>query len=809
MAHCRMSSPLGRAAKLVAVFFLASCGGYFTSWLLAAAPAEQGTVKRDVLPVPRPPFRGVIKETLAGSQADPVAPLRAPSGAPNVLLVLIDDAGFGNPSTFGGPVQTPTLDKLAARGLRYNRFHVTGLCSPTRAALLSGRNHHAIGFGSITELAVGYPGYNAEWPRSAASIAQILRLNGYSTAAFGKWHLTPDGQQGPAGPFDRWPNALGFDYFWGFLGAEGSQYDPLLAENNSVLGVPQQKDYYFPDAMAERAIGWLRGQQAQAADKPFFLYFATGATHAPHHVPKQWSDKYKGKFDQGWDALREETFARQKRLGVIPQNAKLTPRDAGFPAWDSLTPAQRKLYARQMEVYAGFQENADYQVGRVLTAVEELGQLDNTLVLYIFGDNGASMEGTPTGTFNEITSLIGLPISPDQQLTLAAFHGGLDGWGGPNTNPHYASAWAWAGNTPFPWGKQIASHLGGIRSPLVVSWPKRIKDGGLRSQFTHVIDVAPTILEAAGLSEPKQVDGEAQMPMQGVSFADSFVDAGAKSRRTTQYFAMLGNRGLYHDGWLLSTRLPKLPWDTTQATMQRFAPGKWKPEDDPVELYNLDEDFSQADNLAAKYPDKVSELKELFRQEADKNQVFPLLAEYSALLGVRPPETGPTHFVYQNGVDNIAPGMIPRVYGHSYSIRADVDIPAAGAEGVLIAEGSSLGGFALYVEGGKLKHAYSFYGIRNETMVANSPLPTGKAKIRFEFVADEPGRQATGGKTLLFVNDQQVAEGHLEHSVAFRFSLYAGMDIGRDNGLTVSSSYAKKSPFPFTGTIEKVEVDIK
>ncbi len=595
----------------------------------------------------------------------------------------------------------------------------------------------------------------------------------------------------------------------GLFGAEGSQYDPLLAENNSVLGVPQQKDYYFPDAMAERAIGWLRGQQAQAADKPFFLYFATGATHAPHHVPKQWSDKYKGKFDQGWDALREETFARQKRLGVIPQNAKLTPRDAGFPAWDSLTPAQRKLYARQMEVYAGFQENADYQVGRVLTAVEELGQLDNTLVLYIFGDNGASMEGTPTGTFNEITSLIGLPISPDQQLTLAAFHGGLDGWGGPNTNPHYASAWAWAGNTPFPWGKQIASHLGGIRSPLVVSWPKRIKDGGLRSQFTHVIDVAPTILEAAGLSEPKQVDGEAQMPMQGVSFADSFVDAGAKSRRTTQYFAMLGNRGLYHDGWLLSTRLPKLPWDTTQATMQRFAPGKWKPEDDPVELYNLDEDFSQADNLAAKYPDKVSELKELFRQEADKNQVFPLLAEYSALLGVRPPETGPTHFVYQNGVDNIAPGMIPRVYGHSYSIRADVDIPAAGAEGVLIAEGSSLGGFALYVEGGKLKHAYSFYGIRNETMVANSPLPTGKAKIRFEFVADEPGRQATGGKTLLFVNDQQVAEGHLEHSVAFRFSLYAGMDIGRDNGLTVSSSYAKKSPFPFTGTIEKVEVDIK
>ncbi len=779
----------------------------------AADGAEANSVRevdRTVLPIPDAPFQGVVDRTLIGSKPDVPHNVRAPEGAPNVLLVLLDDAGFGNPAAFGGPVHTPTFQKLADQGLRYNNFHVTGLCSPTRAALLSGRNHHAVGFGSVAELAIGYPGYSARWPTSAASVARVLKENGYATGAFGKWHLTPDHQSGPTGPFDRWPNALGFDYFWGFHGGETSQYDPLLVENNKVLGVPAEQDYYFPDRMAEKAVEWLHLRQAEAAAKPFFLYFAPGATHAPHHVPKEWSDKYTGKFDQGWDKLREETFARQKQLGVIPADAKLTSRDPAFPAWDSLPPDQKKLFARQMEVFAGFLENADYQVGRVLAAIEEAGQLDNTLVLYIFGDNGASMEGTTTGTFNEITALLGLPITAEQQLRLIMFQGGLQGWGGPNTAPHYASAWGWAGNTPFPWGKQVASHLGGIRSPLVVSWPKRIKDRGkVRSQFTHVVDVAPTILDVAGLPLPTRVDGVDQSPVHGASFAATLDDQQAPAPRGTPSFAILGNRSLYKDGWLLSARLPKLPWDNAPATLARFAPGAWDPMKESWELYNLNEDFSQSEEISAQHPGKVKELSELYWEEAAKNHVLPLLAEYSVFFSPRPPENSATHFVYHADVQNVSPGVIPHLHSRSYSISADLDIPAGGAEGVIVADGSSLGGFSLYVDDGKLKHTYSFYGVRANTLSSPDILPTGKVKVRLDFVADEPGKRATGGRTLLFVNDEQVAAGRLDHTVAFRFSLYAGLDIGRDNGLTVAPGYAKRAPFAFGGKIDQVIVDLK
>jgi len=758
----------------------------------------------------QPLFQGKIERTLAGSKSDHSTAVRAPAAAPNVLLVLLDDAGFGNPSTFGGPVQTPTFEKLASQGLRYNRFHVTGLCSPTRAALLSGRNHHAVGFGSIAELPAGYPGYSAELPRSAATVARVLRDNGYSTSAFGKWHLTPDRHTGSTGPFDLWPNALGFEYFWGFHGGEAGQYDPLLIENNKILGVPQDDKFYFPDAMADKAVEWLREQQAQAPERPFFLYFAPGATHAPHHVPQAWSDKYKGKFDQGWDKLRGETFARQKQLGVIPADAKLTPRDASLPAWDSLPAEQKRLYARQMEVYAGFQENADFQVGRVVSAIEDLGQLDNTLVLYIFGDNGASMEGTPTGTFNEIIGLLGIPLTPEQQLRLIALHGGIKKMGERISNPHYSAAWAWAGNTPFPWGKQVASHLGGIRAPLVVSWPKGIKTKGqLRSQFAHVIDVAPTILEAAGLPAPTQVDGVPQSPQQGASFASSFDDATANTSRSTQYFAILGNRSIYQDGWLLSMRLPKVPWESIVQSLARFAPDKWQPDDDPVELYNLEEDYSQAIDVAAANPNKVKELKALFWEEAAKNNVLPLLAEYSPLFGDVPRDAQRTKFVYSAGTENLPPGVTPHLHSRSYTISADLRVPESGADGVIVAEGSFLGGFALYVDQGRLKHTYNFYGLRAETLKAPEPLPTGNVKIRFEFIADEPGKRATGGKAALYVNDAQVAAGRLENTVAFRFSLYAGMDIGKDNGLPVDSSYAGKSPFPFAGTVERVEFDLK
>ncbi len=783
------------------------------------ASAANAEWDRTLLPRPPQPFQGVAKRTLEGSRPSFAEPVKAPPDAPNILLVLIDDAGFGNPSTFGGPIATPTLDKLAAEGLRYNRFHVTALCSPTRAALLSGRNHHAVGFGSISELIGGWPGYSTQWPTSAASIAQTLQGNGYNTAAIGKWHLTPDAQQGPAGPFNRWPNALGFDYFWGFLGGENSQFDPLLAENNKIIGVPTEKNFYFNDAMAAHSIAWIRGQKAQAPEKPFFLYFSTGASHAPHQVPKEWSDKYKGKFDQGWDKLREETFARQKQLGVIPANARLTLRDPAFPDWDSVPAELKKVYARQMEVYAGYQENTDHVVGRVVKAIEEMGLSDNTLIIYIWGDNGASMEGTETGTFNEITTLNGIPLTGEQQLKAIKAYGGLDKWGGPDMDPHYAAAWAWAGNTPFKWGKQVASHLGGIRNPMVIVWPKRIKKGGLRSQFTHCTDIAPTILEAAGLPEPKEVNGVAQTPMHGVSFLSTFDDANAPARHTQQYFEILGNRAMYKDSWIACWRLDRIPWKLDPQTLARFAPGKWDPDKDRCELYNLDEDFSQAEDLAARYPDKVRELTALFWAEAEKYQVLPLLGEIANVWGFPKYSTEQTKFTYYNGTENIAPGMIPPIYNRSYSISADLYDPGRsgalglrpGTAGVIVAESSFLGGFSLYVERGHLKHTYSFLGLKLDTITSRGELPNGKVNVRYEFTADKPGELATSGTSRLFINGKQEAEGRLEHTVPFRFTGYAGMDIGTDNGLPAvpTFEYTKVLPKYFKGTIEKVEFDIK
>lgn len=772
-------------------------------------PDVKPALDRTVLPIPDRPFRGKTQRTLAGSEPDFPVPAYAPEGAPNILLVLIDDAGFGNASTFGGPIQTPALEGLAQEGLRYNRFHVTALCSPSRAALLSGRNHHAVGFGSIAEFCGGWPGYNATWPKAAASIAEILHNNGYNTAAFGKWHLTPDDQQGPAGPFRRWPNGLGFDYYWGFLGGEASQYDTVITENNTVLGPPQDENFYFPDAMADKTISWIRGQKSQDPDRPFFIYFATGASHAPHHVASTWADKYKGMFDGGWDALRVQTFERQKKLGVIPPNAQLTPRADAFPAWDSLSEDEKKLFARQMEVYAGYQENADHNVGRVLQAIEDVGVRENTLVIYILGDNGSSMEGTTTGCFNELTVLNGVPLTAEQQMQLInTVYGGLSAWGGAETDPHFSAAWAWAGNTPFQWGKQVASHFGGTRDPMVVSWPKRIKDkGGLRSQFTHLIDVAPTILEVADIPAPKFVNGIEQMPMHGVSFANTFDDARAPARHTQQYFEIFANRAMYKDGWIASCKLDRIPWEMDPKVMERFAPGVYDPENDHWELYNLEEDFSQANDLAKKYPEKLAELKELFWKEAEKYNVTPLLAGMSSFFGFLPTAGAAiTKFTFYPGVENVAPGMIPHVYGTSYAIEADLEIPAGGVEGAIVANADDLGGFALYVQNGKLHHTYSFLGIRSDTLTSEVPLPTGPVIARFEFTADAP-KPGTGGHTRLVVNGKTVAEGRLENTVPARFSAYACMDIGRDNRKPVSHTYA--SPFVFTGTIKTVTFDLE
>jgi arylsulfatase len=771
---------------------------------------------RTSLPIRREAFQGVMNKTLDGSQPDwnlighPVPP----KDAPNVLLVLIDDAGFGNPSTFGGPIQTPNYTRMAEQGLRYNRFHVTALCSPTRAALLTGRNNHAVGFGSIGEFAGGFPGYSATLPRNCAPLPRILRDNGFSTAAFGKWHLTPDGQQGPAGPFDRWPNGWGFDYFYGFLAGDSGQWDPCLIENQKVIGTPEgfydkENPYYFPDAMGDRTLEWLHGVRAQDADKPFFIYFSTGCSHAPHHVAQAWAEKYKGQFDQGWDELREETFARQKELGVVPADAELTPRDDAFPAWDGLPETLKAFYARQMEVYAGFSENADHNVGRVIDAIDELGELDDTVIIWIWGDNGASMEGTVTGSFNEMTMQNGIPLTDEMQLQLAERFGGMDEWGAQIMDPHYGAAWAWAGNTPFKWGKQVGSHLGGTRNPMVVRWPARVSEaGGKRSQFGHVIDVAPTILDVVGIPQPETVDGIEQEPMHGTTFAATFADAAAPEFRTQQYFETIGNRGMYKDGWWLAMKTERIPWVVTPEALKPYAPGVWDPDTGPAELYYLPDDFTQAHDLSAEHPEKVQELKDLFWEEAEKYKVLPLLATLSTFFGIVPPMTETTKFEFRGDVQNVLSGMIPRIYNHSYAISADLVVPEGGAEGVIVAESDHLGGFTLYVKDGKLTHTYSMMGVFLFKQVAEEDLPTGEVTVRMEFDADE-AKPATGGEVTLFIDGRPVGKGRMDHTVPIRFSAYAGMDIGRDNGGVVDLAYEEQKPFQFTGTVKKVVFDIK
>ena len=785
--------------------------------LKASLEAAMGKFSPDRtrLPIPDPAFGGVMGRTLEVSSADwsiNMSPT-APAGAPNVLLVLIDDSGFGNPGTFGGPVSTPTMTRVGEMGLSYNRFHVTAMCSPTRAATLTGRNNHAVGFGSIGEFPGPFPGYTAALPKTCAPFPRILRDNGYATAGFGKWHLTPDHVQGAAGPHDRWPLGWGFEHFWGFLGAETGQFDPVITQDNTTIGVPEGEDgaeFYLPDALTDKTIAWLHAVRAQDQSKPWFAYYATGCAHAPHHVPAEWSDKYRGQFDQGWDRLREEIFERQKALGVIPGDTVLTPRPDTFPAWDTLSENEKNLYARQMEVYAGFQENADANVGRLLDAIDEMGELENTLVIYIFGDNGASLEGTITGSFNEMTAGNGIRLTPEQQLSLIGDYGGLDAWGTDAYAPHYAAAWAWAGNTPFQWGKQVGSHLGGTRDGMVVAWPDRIPaNSGLRTQFTHCIDIAPTILEVAGIPQAQVVDGIEQEPMHGTSFAYTFDDAEAPEQHTVQYFETFANRAIYQDGWWACAKLDRIPWDGTPETIARFAPGVYDPEQDTWELYYLPDDFSQGHDLAAEHPDKLAELKELFWVEAEKYQVLPLLSGLCIFFGILPPMPTVTRTTLYGDVENIASGMIPRVYGRSYALEADLTIPDGGAEGVIIAEADEMGGFALWVDGdGRLHHSYSMMGIDRYSQVSTDPLPTGDLTVKMQFEADEP-KPGTGGEVTLWVGDQQVGGGRMDATVALRFSFYAGLDIGRDNGMTVDAAYRDQAPYAFTGTVKKVVIDLK
>ncbi|HBC42311.1 MAG TPA: arylsulfatase [Pseudanabaena sp.] len=773
------------------ISFLTAIALMFSSFLPLAAFADYG----DTLPLPQAPFKGKIGTTYKDSQPDFPKPIKAPAKAPNVLLVLLDDVGFGQTSAFGGLIETPNLDRLASRGLRYNQFHTTALCSPTRAALLTGRNHHSVSTGVITELASGFPGYTAILPRSAATIAEVLRSNGYNTAAFGKWHNTPDYETSAVGPFDRWPTSLGFDYFYGFLGGDTNQWSPNLVENTQHIQKPlDNPNYHLTPDLADHAIKWIRTQQSIAPDKPFFTYLATGATHAPHHAPKEWIEKYKGKFDQGWDKLRADIFERQLKLGIIPADTKLTPRPAEIPAWDSLTPTEQKVYAHQFEVFAGFLSHTDAEVGRVIEAIDQLGELDNTLVFFIAGDNGASAEGGLTGSVNEFKVFNGVEESP--QEILAA----LDDLGSPKTFNHFHAAWAWAVDSPFQWTKQIASHFGGTRNGLVVAWGDRIKDkGAIRSQFHHVIDIAPTILEAAGIETPEVVNGAKQQPIEGTSLVYSFDDPNVLSKHKTQYFEMFGNRAIYDQGWVAAARHGRLPWERVSKTT--FDQDNW-------ELYNVAQDFSESQDLAKDNPQKLAELQNLFLKEAKKYKVLPLddrtIQRFD--INTRPSiTTGRNSFSYYTSVTGIPEGSAPNTKNRSFSITADVDIAKDGAEGVLVTQGGRFAGWSFFLKDGKPTYAYNFLNSDRTIIQSSEPVAIGKSKVRFDFAYDGGGIGA-GGIGKLFINDKQVAEGRIEKTVGFRIGLDETFDVGQDTGSAVVDSY--QVPFKFTGNLEQVKLDL-
>ena len=759
------------------------------------ATTGTGQLDRTVLPIAEPPIISITEVDARKATAPPRFDVTAPAGAPNVLIVLVDDFGFGHGSTFGGPIAMPTMDMLAASGLRYNRFHTTALCSPTRTAVLTGRNHHINNAGAIMELATAFPGNTGIRPGSVAPLAEIMRLNGYSTAAFGKYHETPPWEASVSGPYDRWPTRSGFDKFYGFIGGGTNQWAPAVYDGVVRVEPPHTPNYHFTTDMTDHAIAWVRYQQSLTPDKPFHMYFATGATHAPHHVAKEWIAKYKGKFDQGWDKLREETLARQIALGVVPPDTKLTPRPAEIPAWDSLTPDQKRLFTRQMETFAGFGEMTDHEIGRLIQAITDMGELDNTLIFFIAGDNGSSAEGGPDGTYNEALALNGIVSDVASQLK----H--IDDWGGPSTFPHFAVGWALAGDTPFQWTKQVASHFGGTRNGMVISWPARIKaHGELRSQFHHVIDIAPTVLEAAGIPQPISVDGVKQYPMDGVSMVYTFDDAKAAGTRTTQYFEMFGNRAIYHDGWVAATR-HSIPW-VMGPQLPPFDQDKW-------ELYHVDEDFSEANDLAASNPDKLKELQALFVTEAIRNHVYPLddrrAERFDPAIAGRPDLLGTrTSMTVYEGMTGIMENAFINVKGRSYSVTAEVDVPNGGANGVIISQAGRFGGWSLYMKGGRPHHVYNFGGLEWFDVGSPQALTPGQHTILYEFAYDG-GKPGSGGLSKLSIDGKPAGEVRVEHTMPFMYSADEGVDVGIDNETAVTDAY-KEGNNKFTGRIVKVTV---
>jgi len=765
--------------------------------------STQDKIQRTVLPIPDQQYMGVI--TYDAKDPDryfpPIPELRPPKGAPNVIVILIDDAGFGSSSAFGGPCQTPTAEKLAAGGLRFNRFHTTALCSPTRQALLTGRNHHSVGMGGITEIATGAPGYCSVLPNTMSPIARTLKLNGYSTAQFGKCHEVPVWQTSSVGPFDAWPTGGGgFEYFYGFIGGEANQWYPSLYLGTNPVEVDKtpEEGYHLVEDMTEKAIDWIAQQKFLAPDKPFFIYFAPGATHAPHHVPKEWADKYKGKFDQGWDKLREETFARQKKLGVIPADCQLTPRSKEIPAWDEMPDSFKPVLRREAEVYAGYMEFTDHNVGRIVDGLKKMDILDDTLIYYIIGDNGASAEGSLNGCFNEMSYFNGLQAEMETPEYLTAR---LDKLGGPESYNHYAVGWAWGMDTPYQYTKQVASHWGGTRNGTIVHWPKGIKARGeVRSQFHHVIDVAPTILEAAGIPEPTFVNGVQQHPIEGVSMVYCFNNAKAAEARETQYFEMFGNRGIYHKGWTAVTK-HITPWK------------KDKPpalDDDVWELYDTSKDWSQANDLSKKMPDKLRELQRLWLLEAVKYKVLPIDDRLMEKLN---PDTagrpvlikGNTQLLY-SGMGRLSENCILNIKNKSHTVTAMIEVPKADAEGVIIAQGANIGGWSLYCKGGKLKYCYNWGGYKYFYIESEGKLPAGEHQVRMEF-AYAGGGPGKGGKVTLYCDGKKVGAGNVGATLCQIFSADDGCDVGEDSGAPVSEDYGSRDN-GFNGKIKGLEIAI-
>jgi arylsulfatase len=756
-------------------------------------------VNRYHLPEPEWDFANAKIEMYAVNSRPDFPPVKtAPKGAPNILLVLLDDVGFGWPSVTGGLVRMPTAEKLAKNGLLYNQFHTTALCSPSRAALLTGRNHHTVATGVIQEMATGYPGYCGIIPKGCATFAELLKQTGYSCAWFGKNHNVPDNYTSPAGPFDNWPTSQGFDYFYGLISGETDQFYPSLLRNTEAIEPPKRPEegYQLTRDLADECMGWIRKQKAIAPDRPFMAYFSTGAAHAPHQPPLDWRGKNAGRFDMGWDEYRNVVFQNQIKAGIIPKGSQLTERPKQIPSWDGHAADAKKLFARQAENYADFLEHADCEVGRVVDVIEQLGELENTMIIYIIGDNGSSGEGSLVGTPNELMSLNGRQPSMEESISF------IDRWGLPGTSPHYAVGWAWAGDTPFQWTKQIASHFGGTRNPMIISWPAVIKDTGkIRSQFHHVIDVMPTLMEVIGIREPKEVNGYIQRPIEGTSFAYTFFaqNANAPSTRTEQYFEMLGNRAMYADGWIACCRHGRLPWETA---------GSFSFDDDKWELYNITEDFSESVDLSEKEPKRLRELQDLFMANAAKYNVLPLDDRFSERLDVtlRPSYfAGRKKVTFYPGMTRLPEGSGPKLVGVPFTLTAIVDIPKDGAEGVIFALGGDAAGWSLFLWEKKVRFHYNFFGIKRYDVFSNEALAAGKHTITITFMPEslKPGSPAN---VTLAIDGKENSKQRIDEQIPMRCGTET-MDVGMDCVSPVCNDYEKKGLFPFTGSIESITFD--